>query len=160
MKRPIALVGCLLLAACAAQAPFRDVSAGREPLPARVAAAPEAHRGVDVLWGGSVVDVRNYENHSEIEVLAYPLDRSQRPVREGGDQGRFVALLPGYIEAADYPPGLPVTLVGRVTGSRSGRIGEHAYVWPEVSVRDLHRWSEDGRGRTRFHFGVGVGIRR
>jgi outer membrane lipoprotein len=151
----------LLLAGCAAQPPFRDVPASVSPAPMRVAGAPEAHRGVDVLWGGSVLEVRNHENHSEIEVLAYPLDRSQRPDRRGGDQGRFVALMPGYLEPTSYPPGLHITLLGRVTGARRGYIGEHAYTWPEVSVREIYRWDgQADRSGPRFHLGIGVGIRR
>jgi outer membrane lipoprotein len=40
---------------------------------------PNAMPGNDVIWGGRIVQVQNYADHSEVELLAYPLDSSQRP---------------------------------------------------------------------------------
>ncbi|MBB5014860.1 Slp family lipoprotein [Rehaibacterium terrae] len=162
--RPRLVLSMLILTAfavgCAPQPVFRQLPVELAPPPQVVSAEPARHRGGEVLWGGTVVAVHNQARHSEIEVLAYPLDRGQRPQTGHGQQGRFIALLPGYVEAADFPSGTAVTVTGRITGAREGRIGDHAYTWPEVSVRGLQRWTGDGRRPPRVHFGIGVGIRR
>jgi outer membrane lipoprotein len=148
------------LVGCAVAPAFTALPAEPAPAPHRVAEAPQRWLDRDVVWGGMIVEVRNYENHSEIELLAYPLDDKQRPMLELADQGRFIALLPGYVEARDFPEGRFLSLVGRITGERRGRLREQAYLWPEVDIERLHLWPRDFREpRGKFSIGVGVGVR-
>lgn len=154
------LLAALLLAACAGTPALTDLPERAAPPPNQVVRTPSQYQGMDVVWGGRVVDVHNFERHSEIEVVGYPLDSRFRPQTGGGDQGRFVILVPDYVEPADYPPGRLVSLTGRLTGIREGHIGERAYTWPEVAPRELYRWSADEmRQPSRVRFGIGVGIR-
>jgi outer membrane lipoprotein len=81
----------------------------------------------------------------------------------GGGWGRFVAVMPGYVESFDFPTGALITLAGRVTGSRAGHVGQADYVFPLVSVAQSHVWTaselQAGRSNVSFGLGVGVGIR-
>ena len=117
-------------------------------------------RCAPVVWGGRVVEVRNLADHSEIEVLAYPLDGSQRPKANDSGIGRFIATMPGYVESMDYPPGALMTIDGRISGSRAGKVGEAPYVFPLVKVNQSHVWtaSELSSGKNNVHFGVGLGV--
>ena len=149
----------LLLAGCATAPPFPEAPASLAPQPYRVAAAPGQWTGRDVLWSGMILDVRNFERHSEIELLAFPLDEAQRPVPSAADQGRFIALVSGFADPATLPEGRFVTLTGRITGEREGMLRTRAYVWPEVDVAQMHLWPRDFQeSRTRFSVGIGVGI--
>lgn len=147
------------LAACA-PAPIYKVAPGTlAATPMQVAQAPERYAQAQVIWGGRVVGVRNLPDHSEIEILAYPLDASQRPSFGAGATGRFLAVVPGYVEAMNYPAGAPITVDGRLAGSRAGKVGEADYVFPLVQVAQSHVWTiEEMRGgHPNISFGVGVG---
>jgi outer membrane lipoprotein len=126
----------------------------------QVAQAPERYARGNVIWGGTVVSVKNLAGDTEIEVLAYPLDASQRPRLKGAAAGRFIAVLSGYVEPLNYPPGSPITVSGTLNGSRAGKVGQAGYVFPLVQVTQSHRWTADEmqRGHPNIHFGVGVGV--
>ena len=148
----------VLLSACATAPAFVELPAEPAPSPYLVAEAPQQWMERPVLWGGMILEVRNYERHSEIEILAYPLDTRQRPMLEKADHGRFIALFPGYVESNDYPEGRFLSLIGRVTGERRGALRSAPYVWPEIDVNRLHLWPRDFRSRSKWSVGVGVGV--
>ncbi len=104
--------------------------------------------------------MHNFPDHSEVEVLGYPLDGSQRPQANMQGTGRFIAIIPGYAESLNYPAGALMTLTGRISGSRSGKVGEAMYVFPLVNVGQAHVWTADemSSGKNNVHFGVGVGV--
>lgn len=151
---------CATLAGCVA-APVIVLPAGTSPaLPYEVAAEPGRHSGAEVIWGGMILALENRESGTEVTILAYPLDRAQRPRPEAGSLGRFIILLPGYVERHDYPDGLFVSLSGRVAGARTGQVGEQAYVFPLVEAAHVHRWPSGYQfDRVQWRIGVGVGIR-
>lgn len=165
MFRPVSLlrialpVAMLALSACA-PAPIYKSTGTVVATPYAVAEAPERYNEASVIWGGQIVAVNNLADHSEIEVLAYPLDSSQRPQATMQGSGRFIAVMGGYVEPLNFPAGALMTLAGRVKGSRAGRVGEAAYVFPMVSVDQAHVWtqSELSNGQNNVHFGLGVGI--
>jgi outer membrane lipoprotein len=151
----------LVLSACAPAPIYKPTAANVVVAPGQVAQAPEQYSGHDVIWGGRIVQVNNLADHSEIEILAYPLDSSQRPKLSGNGDGRFIATMPGYVESIDYPPGAPITVAGHLSGNRAGQVGEASYVFPLVGVTQSHIWSaaEMQGGKVNFGVGVGVGIR-
>jgi outer membrane lipoprotein len=153
----------LALAACAPAPIYKPAPGTLAVLPAQVAQSPEQYGNGQVIWGGSVIDVRNFPDHSELEILAYPLDSSQRPQPTAHAAGRFIAIFPGYVEAFNYPGGALITISGQLNGNRSGMVDQAAYVYPLVSVAQSHVWTaaEMRQGHPDIHFGVGVagGIR-
>jgi outer membrane lipoprotein len=159
--RPLAPLSLLLLAACA-PAPIYKTAPGAAitAAPVAVAHAPEQYGNGTVIWGGSVVNVHNFPDHTEMEILAYPLDSSQRPKPNAQGLGRFIAVFPGYLEAFNYPNGALVTLTGQLNGSRAGTVDQAAYTYPVVNVAQSHRWTADElrKGHPNISFGVGVGV--
>jgi outer membrane lipoprotein len=156
----LALLATLLLAACAPAPIYQAPPGTLTATPMQVARTPENYTHGNVIWGGTVVSVKNLAGDTEIEVLAYPLDASQRPRLKGAAAGRFIAVLPGYVEPLNYPPGSPITIKGTLGGSRAGQVGQADYVFPLVQVTQSHRWTADEmqRGHPDIHFGVGVGV--
>jgi outer membrane lipoprotein len=160
---PLAAVAILLgLAACAPAPIYKAGASTANVPPSTVASEPERFAGQPVIWGGRVVVINNLPDHSEIEVLAYPLDGSQRPKANDVGSGRFVAQLPGFVEPLDYPAGSLITISGTLSGSRAGNVGEASYVFPLVKVGQSHVWTaeEMRSGHPNISFGLGVGIIR
>lgn len=155
----------LALAACAPAPIYKAAPNAVAATPAQVALSPERYAGGPVIWGGRIVEVKNFADHSEIQVLSYPLDNSQRPNGGHGDSagnGRFIALVPGYVEAMNYPADAMITVSGNLKGSRAGLVGEANYVFPLVDTAQSHVWTaeEMRSGHPNISFGVGVGVIR
>jgi outer membrane lipoprotein len=156
------LLVLLTLAACAPAPIYKAVPQAVVATPQQVAQSPERYAGGDVIWGGRIVQVMNFTDHSEVELLSYPLDSSQRPKANDSGSGRFIAVLPGYAEPLDYPAGALMTVSGKLNGSRAGKVGQADYVFPLVTAAQSHVWTAEemnkGRNNVRFGLGVGVGI--
>ena len=157
-KPMVALAGCALLAGCAVAPPLDDVGARMGVKPYQVENEPTLDEIV-VLWGGLIVQVDNRKDSTEVTVLAYPLDASQRPKIDAPSDGRFVAVLPGFVEPMTYPEGRFVTLRGRMFGTRAGTIQQGEYQFPLVQVQAAHLWPRDFRNAGP-KFSIGVGISR
>jgi len=159
--RCVALGAALLgIAACATPV-FKDAPPV-SPAPREIAAAPERYHDAAVVWGGKIIAVDNLADTTAVQVVAYPLDRAQRPDTRVLSQGRFVLVLPGYAEALDYPPGRWLSVRGHVVGSEIHRINEQDVVHPLVRSDEVHVWPRefpDEHGHWTFGVGVGVGIR-
>ncbi len=160
MIKLIVPASLILLAACAPAPIYKNSTGLVTATPAQVAQTPERYSNSDVVWGGRIVKVSNFSDHSEVELLAYPLDSSQRPKANDSGNGRFLAEMQGYVEPIDYPPGALMTVSGKLSGSRAGQVGQANYVFPLISVTQSHVWTaeEMGRGRNNFHFGLGLGV--
>ena len=154
---PVAL---LVLAACAPAPIYKTTGNAVLATPAQVAQTPEHYSGNEVVWGGRIVHVSNFQDHSEIELLAYPLDSSQRPRANDSGNGRFIAVLRGYVEPLDYPAGALMTVDGKLNGTRAGQVGQADYLFPLVDVTQSHVGTaeEMQKGRSNVHFGLGVGV--
>lgn len=148
------------LSACAPAPIYKATSNAVIASPQQVATTPERYAGGSVIWGGTIVQVKNFPNHSEVELLAYPLDSAQRPKIGDNGNGRFIAVMNGYVEPLDYPAGAPMTVSGKLNGSRAGHVGEARYVFPLISATQSHVWSRDEmqKGRNNVHFGLGLGV--
>ncbi len=108
-----------------------------------------------------IVSSTNLENSTRLEVLAYPLDSSQRPDTSANPTGRFLALKQGYLETVDYSPGKRVTVKGTLTRAREGHIGEAEYTYPVVAVDQLYLWPEESAAEqsgTGLNLGIGIGV--
>jgi outer membrane lipoprotein len=146
-----------LLAACAAPAPFL-IDGARLDVPAHVAADGEVS-DIDVIWGGMIVGLRAYGEGSEIEVLAHPLDRRQRPVTQAPTQGRFAIRVPQRLSRFDAPEGRYLTVRGRVIGAAEGRIGSAPYRYPILADARWALWKQGFQfDDPQWSFGIGVAL--
>jgi outer membrane lipoprotein len=155
----ILAVALALLAGCATGPRYDTAGVATDLVPAEVSANPALHRGTQVIWGGLIVVTRNLADYTELEVLGYPLDRSQRPDAGRSPQGRFLVRTRGYLEEVDYAQGRRVTVTGTLGEHVDGLVGEAPYTYPLLQARDIHLWPVDTRrdpGSPRFHIGVGV----
>jgi len=158
--RFLLLALALALAACAPAPIYKASTTAVAAVPAQVAQSPERYVGGAVIWGGRIVHVTNLSEHSEVEVLAYPLDASQRPKVSDIGNGRFIVVMPGYVESMDFPSGSLMTVSGTISGSHAGTVGDAPYVFPLINATQSHVWTpaEMNAGRNALSFGVGMGV--
>ncbi len=155
----VVLAGALFaLAGCSSQPIYTAPADLAQVPPETVAQTPERFGDRSVIWGGRVVSVDNLPNHTEIEILGYPLDHGQRPQPDQPAGGRFIAVMSGYVEKLDYPAGALVTLRGRIAGTRAGKVGEAPYVFPLVKVEAIHLWTAEELRSNRPSIGIGLGV--
>lgn len=146
-----------LLTGCAGTPVFDTSVVVKSLTPQSVIAEPADSRGKTALWGGTILDTRNLKDSTRIEVLAYPLDSSQRPVLNSKPLGRFIIQQQGYLEPATFSQGRLLSVIGSVGESQSGNVGDSAYSYPVLDAEQLHLWSpESGQNRTRFSIGIGI----
>jgi outer membrane lipoprotein len=145
-----------LLGGCASTPPIADAPR-LSPAPYLAGEQLERYLDSDVLWGGSIVEVRQFERYAEIEVVAYPLDHLQRPALDAPEQGRFIALRAGTIDPREFSAGRFVTLRGPITGERRRELRGQTQRLAEMDAREMVLWPWDYRfQRSRVSVSVGV----
>jgi outer membrane lipoprotein len=148
------------LTGCASTPEFDTSEVDASLTPQSVIAEPEVSRGKVALWGGTILETHNLKDNTRIEVLAYPLDGSFRPKLESKPLGRFIIEHVGFLEPTTYAQGRQLTVLGTVSGTQSGQVGETSYRYPLVSERQLHLWAKTtgSSNRSSVHFGIGIGV--
>jgi len=147
------------LAGCASSPNFDTTLVDRSLTPSSVTAEPAISLGKTAIWGGTILDTRNLKDSTQIEVLAYPLNASQRPLQESKPLGRFIILQKGYIEPATYAQGRQLTVIGTINKQQVGKIGKSQYTYPVIRAEKLHLWEPySDKSKTSFHFGIGIGL--
>ena len=156
----ILLLGvALILSACATTPKFDLLGVDKNITPKQVTNAIDDFRNKGVLWGGVIVNSKNLKQGTMLEVLAYPLNDNLKPLTDNEPLGRFIAVYDSYLETVDYGPGRSITIVGKVSSTTTGMVGETEYTYPELKAEQLHLWSKadlEETGNTRFHFGIGI----
>ena len=119
---------------------------------------PGAHQKSAVQWGGTVVGIENRENATWIEVVDKPLDENGRPNNEQLSKGRFLAVVPEFLDPTDYQPGRQITVSGNVDGSDTRKIGDADFDYPKVVVAEIQLWlasdnnTQLARSSSRFYY--------
>ncbi|MCG6938057.1 MAG: Slp family lipoprotein [Gammaproteobacteria bacterium] len=148
-----------LLASCATTPEFDTTQVDQSLTPRGVVAEPDESIGKTALWGGTILETRNLRDSTEIEVLAYPLNTFHRPLLDSEPLGRFIIHRTGYLEPTNYAQGRSITVLGKISGSESGKVGESTYTYAVINSEQLYLWSQNSeRTRTSLHFGVGIGL--
>jgi len=117
-----------------------------------------AEENVQVLWGGVIISAENLADYTDLNVLFYPLDKSQRPDLDQPPHNRFIIRYTGYLEAMVYAPRREVTVVGSLQGIEDGKVGDAPYHSPVVKADKIYLWPLNKDSRTRFGIGVGIGV--
>ncbi len=123
---------------------------------AELAASPSSHAGRVILLAGTIVETINLENSTRITLLQYPAGRRHRPRTNQPSGGRFLILVPGYLETEIYRPKRAVSVIGEVGGREELPLGQTTYAYPVLTPKEIHLWPEgDAAPRFRFSFGAG-----
>jgi len=130
---------------------------------ASVQRAPEDNLDQAVQWGGTVISLENRADATWIEVIGRPLQKGGRPDTLGASDGRFIAVVAGFLDPEDYTTGRSVTVTGAINGAETRKIGEADYNYPIVAVTDHQLWAKGSpryvvaKNRPVYHGGYGYG---
>lgn len=148
-----------LMAGCATQV-FRNLDNTHPVAPFEIQQSAQSFDGIEVLWGGRVVAVHNLAGSTRVEIIAFPLNRAQQPVPEAESIGRFILVVPGFAEPADYAPGRHLTAQGVIAGTWLGLVDGREYPFPvlQASAVNVWPWGFMLDSRPQISIGVGIGI--
>ncbi len=128
--------------------------------PAHVLAG-EDRGGERVIWGGQIAAVNPGDGYTELRVISYPLDRSDRPRWREQPGVTFVVRQPGFLEPMLYAPGRFISVLGNSQGLVERQRDEAKMDVPLLTAESLHLWPVDPRTwqDSPVRVGIGVGIR-
>jgi len=160
-KRDIltALFAAVLLAGCATGPKYDTSAIDLSITPQQAVVESEALQGAQVLWGGIIIASANLKEVTQFEILAYPLDSSQKPLVDKTALGRFFAQQVDYLETSDYTQGRLITVNGILQDKKTGRIGDSEYTYPLVNINQHYLWPrQNDTSDASIRFGIGVMI--
>ncbi len=106
-----------------------------------VQGAPQIYVGQEARFGGRVISVTNDKNRTRLEIAAMTLDSAARPILGEPSSGRFAAYYNGFLDPINFKNQL-VTVVGPITGSENGAVGQASYRYVTVNINSFKRWRE------------------
>lgn len=143
MKAPllISLLACLALSGCVSIP--QDIQ-GNDRTLAKVSYQDikqdiARFNGQEVRLGGKVLNVVNHQNETSFEVAVLPLDYSARPELGTAFQGRIIVKANKFIDPLTLKDHL-VTVLGTVTGTTNGKVGEADYQYLTLNLQGYQVW--------------------
>ncbi len=97
------------------------------------------YRGTKVYWGGTIINVKNFQNYSQIEVLKRPFSGSE-PNDQKKAQGRFIARVSGFIDPIEYKTPSRVAITGILQGIQKSKVGSYPYTYPVIKAEKFQFW--------------------
>jgi len=151
MKRlsTLFILATIAITGCATVAPgdSRLIAADKteragSPTIESVRKAPQDFANANVQWGGIVEKIEYRDDSTWVEVIGRPLNRVGQPQTRELSDGRFLAIVPEFLEPADYKTGSAITVTGTVEGVHTRPIGDTdtAYEFPKVATVDHQLW--------------------
>ena len=142
MRRLRAITALVLGAALSGCASTPDELRGdyTGPEPAK---ATDEDIGINVRWGGRLLEVQPRRERTCFEILARELDDIARPLESSSPPGRrFLACRDGFDDPASYPADSDITVVGEINGFETRPIGDYDYRYPVIRPEAVHVWPE------------------
>ena len=135
------LLLALLLSACASQVPqaIREAPADSVSL-AQVREQARDYPGQQVRWGGTIIKTGNREDATRLTVLGRPLYKGGEPELTDDSAGRFITIVPEFLDPEVYAPDRRVTITGTLLRLESGKVGEFPYTYPVVQADAWYLW--------------------
>jgi outer membrane lipoprotein len=131
----------LLLGGCASQVPLPIRQAPVDsPSLATVRADTASHLGRQMRWGGMIIETVNQQGVTRLMVLGRPLGKDGKPEKTDDSAGRFIAIVPAFLDPQVYAPERRVTVTGTLSGSETGRVGDYSYSYPVLQAEAWYLW--------------------
>lgn len=138
MKRACLAVVLLLAASACTNVVFEGTADRLRLMPNEV--LDSGYAGATVVWGGRVISLREAADGVDLEVMAYPLDTTNRPRLDASPGGRFVAHFPGELPDSVFGAGATVTMAGVLGEPREAEVDGYRLALPSVLTRRVHPW--------------------
>ena len=138
------LLTTLLLVGCTSEIPLL-IRQGPSDSPTPTAAGDrlDDYLGQQVRWGGTIIETGNRQDATRLTVLARPLYRDGEPRLSDDSLGRFVAIVPEFLDPKVYAADRRVTVTGTLTHTETGKVGEHPYRYPVIEAQAWYLWPRE-----------------
>jgi outer membrane lipoprotein len=111
------------------------------------------YEGTSIRWGGVIVDVKNEENFTLLQVLSYPLTFNDRPDLRERSEGRFVIKSPKFLDPAIYVEGREITVAGTIKDDIERTIDDDTLRLPLLFSETIYLWPiADGYYGSPYHW--------
>ncbi len=153
----LSAIALLILAACAPTF-SRDLldKVDRNLTFPELQSNPDRYQGSWVMLGGVIIETRNSQDGTSIEVLETPVDRRGRPRDIDASRGRFIIQSPQFLDSAVYYQGKQISVIGNIAGEEVRPLGGMHYRYPIVNEKEIRLWEPRTEPRVSFGFGIGV----
>jgi outer membrane lipoprotein len=133
----------LLLSACASQVPQNIRKAPADNLSLEQVREHTAdYLGRQVRWGGTIIETGNREATTLLTVLGRPLYKGGEPKFTDVSAGRFIAIVPAFLDPQVYASDRQVTFTGSLLRTETGKVGEYPYTYPVIQADAWYLWPE------------------
>ena len=137
------LIASLLLAGCTSQIPQNIKQAPpNNPSIEEVRNSVIENQIWQVRWGGEILETENLENETRLTVLASPLTKDGEPKTTDNSEGRFIAIVPIFLDPKVYASGRQLTVSGTLLRYEDDKVGEFTYRYPVVQADSYYMWPE------------------
>jgi outer membrane lipoprotein len=136
----------VLLSACASQVPqnIREAPANNPSLK-QVREHAADYLGQQVRWGGTIIETGNREATTLLTVLERPLHKGGEPKFSDDSGGRFIAIVPAFLDPQVYAPDRQVTVTGALLRTETGKVGEYPYTYPVIQADTWYLWPKKAK---------------
>jgi outer membrane lipoprotein len=141
----MSLLAAIALSGCAStHGTFGEAQVSEQaPTVQAVRDSPQSFRGQQVRWGGTIAAVHNNAKGTCLEVVSTALEGGGRPKNVDRSGGRFIGCIDQFLDPAIYTEGREVTVIGTVSGTQTGTIGDLRYQYPVVTIERARLWEEE-----------------
>lgn len=99
-----------------------------------------SYKGETVRWGGKIIKVHNFDTHSQLQLVQFPLNRYGRPIQANNSQGRFFTRSNDFLDPEIFKEGMMLTVVGQISDQASITVDKKNLVVPVVEIQESQRW--------------------
>ena len=107
---------------------------------AEVLKDPEHYKDQMIVLSGIIIDVKNTNEETLLEVLQSPAGFRGEPKDIDKSEGRFLALGDRYLDTKTYTKGRSITVAGTVQEKRILPLGKTEYTYPLIRVNEIYLW--------------------
>lgn len=123
-----------------------------------VAADPAKYTGKSVVFAGTILNVENMENVTEMEVVQEGMNSQLKPVDREKSAGRFLARFNRFMDPAIFAAGKRITIAGTITGTETRPLGKGTYRYPVIEPKEHYLWEQSDYDNTSPRIGIGIGL--
>lgn len=117
---------------------------------------PNLYVEQQVRLGGMVLNVINQPNETLLEIAVLPLNYNAQPEIGEPYQGRLLAKSPSFLDPINFRNHY-VTVLGNLTGSHIGRVGNSSYQFITMDILGYQVWQEKTQVLPSPGFDYGIG---
>jgi outer membrane lipoprotein len=98
--------------------------------------------GRTVILGGYILETRNIESETVIEVLQVPMRIGEEPDLKDSSEGRFFVYHKEFLDPEIYSKDRVITVAGVVLGTGDKAIGDDRIRYLKIENREIYLWPE------------------